>query len=416
MVTTFYPPYNFGGDGIFVERLSKALARRGHRIDVVHCVDAHRLSGKRVATTGISADKNINVYPLKSAAGPFSPLFTQQTARTSFKRKEIQALIQKNQYDVIHYHNMSLIGLEALQIGEAIKLYTTHEHWLICPMHVLWKHDTAPCEKPACISCQLRGRRPIQFWRYGGYMQQMLSHVDRFISPSHFTIEKHREFGCDIPFVHIPLFLSSEIENLEINEIESDEDGKPYFLYVGRLEKIKGVQALISAFRKYRNCNLLIAGDGNYSRTLKQQAQGLDHIRFLGRIDFQRLRGYYRNAIAVIVPSLCFEVSGTIQMEAFLEKTPVIVHNIGALNEVVEFSGGGLIYQNQEELIHHMETFRKLPEIRDEYGRKGYQAYCGHYSEDRHIQQYYQLIMEIADGSPKAAPVMEVLREEAKSI
>lgn len=103
-------------------------------------------------------------------------------------------------------------------------------------------------------------------------------------------------------------------------------------------------------------------------------------------------------------------------MEAFLEKTPVIVHNIGALNEVVEFSGGGLIYQNQEELIHHMETFRKLPEIRDEYGRKGYQAYCGHYSEDRHIQQYYQLIMEIADGSPKAAPVMEVLREEAKSI
>ena len=43
MMTTFYPPYNFGGDGIFVQRLSNALARRGHRVDVIHCVDSYLL-------------------------------------------------------------------------------------------------------------------------------------------------------------------------------------------------------------------------------------------------------------------------------------------------------------------------------------------------------------------------------------
>jgi hypothetical protein len=30
MINTFYPPYNFGGDGIFVQRLSNELVRRGH--------------------------------------------------------------------------------------------------------------------------------------------------------------------------------------------------------------------------------------------------------------------------------------------------------------------------------------------------------------------------------------------------
>jgi len=44
MITTFYPPYNLGGDGIFVQRLSNALARRGHTVDVIHCIDAYRLA------------------------------------------------------------------------------------------------------------------------------------------------------------------------------------------------------------------------------------------------------------------------------------------------------------------------------------------------------------------------------------
>ena len=40
MVTTFYPPQNFGGDGMYVYRLSNELARRGHQVTVIHCADA----------------------------------------------------------------------------------------------------------------------------------------------------------------------------------------------------------------------------------------------------------------------------------------------------------------------------------------------------------------------------------------
>ena len=43
MVTTFYPPYHFGGDATFIHRLATELGRRGHVVDVVHDLDAYYL-------------------------------------------------------------------------------------------------------------------------------------------------------------------------------------------------------------------------------------------------------------------------------------------------------------------------------------------------------------------------------------
>ena len=42
-LTTFYPPYSFGGDAVFLDRLCHALGDAGHHVDVVHCADSYRL-------------------------------------------------------------------------------------------------------------------------------------------------------------------------------------------------------------------------------------------------------------------------------------------------------------------------------------------------------------------------------------
>ena len=42
-LTTFYPPYSFGGDAMYIYRLAHALGDMGHRVDVVHCVDSYKL-------------------------------------------------------------------------------------------------------------------------------------------------------------------------------------------------------------------------------------------------------------------------------------------------------------------------------------------------------------------------------------
>src|SRR5438093_53872 len=124
MVTTFYPPYNFGGDGIYIHRLCNELARRGHQVDVIHCQD----SFLALSSSGTKGDypnhPNVRVHGLKSGAGVLSPLLTQQTGRPFLKKKKLKAMLEENDYDVIHFHNMSLIGITALEFGNALKLYT----------------------------------------------------------------------------------------------------------------------------------------------------------------------------------------------------------------------------------------------------------------------------------------------------
>ena len=60
-LTTFYPPFSFGGDAMYIYRLAHALGDLGHHVDVVHCLDAYqhdhmlqpvRRSGDLSATIG----------------------------------------------------------------------------------------------------------------------------------------------------------------------------------------------------------------------------------------------------------------------------------------------------------------------------------------------------------------------------
>jgi hypothetical protein len=67
MVTTFYPPYHFGGDAMHAFRLSNALARRGHRVTVVHSEDAYRALGGGEPAGSFANDPGVNLRPLKTA-------------------------------------------------------------------------------------------------------------------------------------------------------------------------------------------------------------------------------------------------------------------------------------------------------------------------------------------------------------
>ena len=94
MVTTFYPPYNFGGDGIFVRQLTNELAACGQHVEVIHCIDAYRVMGGPAPTQPDQDHPNIKVHGLKSRLGSFSPLATQQTRRPLFKSGRIRRYLR----------------------------------------------------------------------------------------------------------------------------------------------------------------------------------------------------------------------------------------------------------------------------------------------------------------------------------
>ena len=393
-LSTFYPPYSFGGDAIFLHRLANTLAQHGHEVDVIHCADSYHMLHTGPPPNQISNHPGVTVHTLKSPWGLLSPLIAQQTGRTWPKTSRIRELLMSKKFDVIHYHNISLLGPEVLRLapdyGGFVKVYTTHEHWLICPMHVLWKNNERLCEKPECLRCTLKFRRPPQWWRYTRLLDSCAASVDVFFSPSHFTQEIHHQRGFLRDMEHLPHYVPRD--ETKALQLETRPHLRPYFLFVGRLEKIKGLQNLIPVFRDYPPADLLVAGTGEYETEVRCDAAGLQNIVFLGVLQQQQLQRLYRHAIAVIVPSICYEVFGIIILEAYRERTPVIVHRLGALQEVVEESNGGFSYQTPEELLTAMERLRTDDELRRTMGEQGFKKYLERWSEEAHLQTYFQLL------------------------
>lgn len=395
MVTTFFPPQNFGGDGEYVARLSTALARRGHAVTVVHSPGAYEALGGR---RGLSAPvaPGIVMQPLHGRLGPFAPLATYLSGRPGLYRRELAALLEDGAFDVIHFHNVSLAGgAGVLELGRAAKLYTTHEHWLVCPMHVLWKDNREACEQPHCIRCSLAFRRPPQPWRWTGLRDRAAREVDLFLAPSQFAINMHRARGFHMPMRRLPLFVPDPDRT---RDDLVGEAGRPYFLIVGRLERNKGVGGVIDLFRRYDAADLVIVGDGSLDRQLRRAAADLPHVRFVGRVPFERLPPFYAGATAVIAASVGYETFGLTPVEAFSQGTPAIVRDLGALPETVRESGAGYVFETDDELVEAMEALRTDPERRNRLGALGRGAYERLWSEDAHLDQYLEVVDAVVEA------------------
>ncbi len=399
MVTTFYPPYHFGGDALYVYRLTEALARRGHRVTVVHNVDAYSmLGGERHAP--LPQHANVTVHPLSSRARRLAPLTTYLAGRPGLNASALDEIFAETHFDVVHFHNISLMGGPGvLSYGSGIKLYTTHEFWLVCPMHVLWKYNRRPCEKPDCLRCTLSFHRPPQLWRYTDLLERQLANVDAFLAPSRFAARMHAERGLEREIRHLPLFVPEPAED------ETNVDApRPYFLLAGRLERLKGVTSVIEAFERYDAADLVVAGDGTYGSELRQQAAALPNVRFLGRVPPDELGGLYRGAVAALVPTIGYEVFPFVSIEALSRGVPVIARDQGGQAEAVHDSGGGLTYRTNTELVAAMEQLRTDSALRDELGGRGKRAYRELWSEDKHLERYFAIIEELSSiRSPVSA-------------
>jgi len=81
MLTTFYPPFSFGGDAMGIQRLSRALVRQGHAVTIILDTDAYNvLSPGPDPVIPLSTD-GVEVIPLGSRMRKLSVLLTQQTGR-----------------------------------------------------------------------------------------------------------------------------------------------------------------------------------------------------------------------------------------------------------------------------------------------------------------------------------------------
>jgi glycosyltransferase involved in cell wall biosynthesis len=392
-VTTFYPPHNFGGDGIGIERLVRALARRGHPQTVIVDTDAYRmLSGK--SPDAPAPEPGIDVIRLGSGAPRLSMLLSQQLGRPVVQKGRLRELLGGDRFDVVNFHNVSLAGGPGVwSYGNAAKIDMAHEHWLVCPSHVLWRHGRELCTGRECFRCQLSYGRPPQLWRATSLLEKHGRDVDVFVAMSEFSRAKHREFGFPFEMEVLPYFLpDAEEREPGPRDMARRPHPRPYFLFVGRLERIKGLDEVIPLFRRIRGADLVIAGAGEAEERWKELADGLDNVRFLGRVPNDVLEGYYRGCEALIVPSICFETFGIILIEAFRHGAPVIARRLGPFPEIVESSGGGELFSGPDELVASIEGLLRSPERRDAFARAGFRAFQERWCESAVLPRYLELV------------------------
>ncbi|HET6278077.1 MAG TPA: glycosyltransferase family 4 protein, partial [Candidatus Polarisedimenticolia bacterium] len=360
------------------------------------------------------ASDGVEVIRLSSRLAGLSVLLTQQFGRPVLHRRTMRNLMRDGNFDVINFHNISLAGGPGvLAVGQAVKLYMAHEHWLVCPSHVLWRHQREACTGRECLRCVLRYRRPPQLWRYTGYLSRQLRHVDRFIAMSEFSRRKHLEFGFPRDMEVVNYFLPDE-QPAAVAPGEKAVNGRPYFLYVGRLEKIKGLDDVIPIFSRYPDADLLIAGDGEHADRLKAVARGISNVRFLGRLAPEDLNRYYRQSVALIVPTVGFETFGIILIEAFRQATPVLARRIGPFPEIVDRCGGGLLFGDAGELMQAMTRMQRDRALRDRLARAARRGFEDYWTESAVIPRYLDVVRQAAQAR-RRPDIVETLDTEGQT-
>jgi len=132
----------------------------------------------------------------------------------------------------------------------------------------------------------------------------------------------------------------------QVPPLEEFADGKLNILFVGRLERRKGLDCLLAAYGKVKkefpNLRLIIVGTGaklaKYKSTVEED--NLTDVVFAGFVPKKNLPRYYSSADISCFPATSAESFGTVLLEAMANGKPVVASNVGGYNEVLSHGGG----------------------------------------------------------------------------
>jgi D-inositol-3-phosphate glycosyltransferase len=159
------------------------------------------------------------------------------------------------------------------------------------------------------------------------------------------------------------------------------------FLFVGRLEPLKGADVALRAFGlltargRHPDARLLVLGEdsgadgGGERERLRRLAGDLGltgSVDFLGSVAQERLPAYYGAADACLVPSYT-ESFGLVGLEAQACGTAVIATNLPGLASVVRDGVTGFLVDGHDPAAYadRMERLLEAPELVERLGRAG---------------------------------------------
>lgn len=386
-----------GGEDTVAANEEKLLAEHGHRVIV------YKRSNKELD----------NYTGIKKLLLPFTSVFSLRSYR------EVKKLIEDNYVDVVHVHNtLTLVSPSVYYAAFRCNVpvvQTMHNFRLLCPGGSFFMEDEGNghiCEQ--CVSKGLSCAVRNSCYRH--------SKAQTIVSAA--VLKIHRMLGtykkinfiCLTEFNRYKLLMLNNGRKKIINPARvyvkpnftydlaetmgklSDTHGSisgRYYVYVGRLEKLKGTELLVDAFAKLPDRKLVIMGNGPLEETLKKRIadNGYKNIVMAGRVTGEDYVKFLGGAQAVISSSQCYETFGMSIAESYSLSVPAIAGDIGNIGDIVKEGVTGIHFQydSPDALIGAVKRFETM-------NRDGLAANARRYYEDNLTpQSNYGRLKEIYD-------------------
>ena len=182
-----------------------------------------------------------------------------------------------------------------------------------------------------------------------------------------------------------------------INEIIPTEKRKDRFIFVGRLEKIKGVDILLEAWRLMgeKAPELWLCGAGPMERQCIKYIKDncLKSVKMKGFVSNLEVRNLVADSKALILPSQCYEGFPMSIAEAFSVGTPVIASDLGNIGSIVNEGVTGCKFRSDspEDLKNAVIRLKRFQSIYDTT-RKAYRENYTEMKNYRRLMEIYQVI------------------------
>lgn len=326
-----------GGVETYIVSLKKALVKEGHDVRIFSAT-----TEKHKATFSDYTFPGINEYSLFR----FIPYTFNIKAVMNLKKvlKEFKPDIVHIHYIYYHFSPSILLALRKYPT-----IYTLHAHELIAPVGV---HRAAECRHDHIGYC----RRCLPLHRYciekikRRIFKGLSGVINNYVSPSEYYRDIHLKAG----YKNITV-LSNAVETFERSPLAYNK----IILYVGRLERGKGVHVLIESMdiihKQVPDAKLVIVGTGSDEVTLHDMVRkfGLKpYVTFIGQTSHKSIEKYYIKCDVVVVPSTWQEPFGLVGVEAMSVGRPVIGTKVGGIPDwLKDGQNGFLIPPNRADLI-----------------------------------------------------------------
>ncbi len=328
-------------------------------------------------------------------------------------RRNLRELIKEFRPQIAHLHNifhhLSPSVIDELKKQGIPVVWTLHDYKMVSPSYDLsvrgnlWEENKNgkmhKCITHRCVYDSYLKSTVCVVENFLHRFLKTFDRVDQFISPSDFLISKYGEFGFKkkINKVVNPVLKRDVNLDLEPWKLGISHHKEGFLLYFGRLSFGKGVHDLIEAYAGIRtNMPLFIAGDGPERENLSLLARQFnvsDKVKFLGKLEYEKLFPIISRCKFVVMPSRLYENAPYGILETMSLGKPIVSSNLGGSREIIEKSGAGILFNagDVEDLKAKLQySIENIEELIDK-GIKGRKFVEDYYNEET----FYDNLMSI---------------------